>query len=94
MIKDYNAQTDSFNQDMKKYIDESDGAFTQGAAVADLAASTNIDAVPGSFADLAAVQTYLAGANVVPNIEARLDALEAKMNALLTSIRAGGFIAP
>lgn len=93
-IKDYNAQTDSFNTDIKKYIDNSDGAFTQGAAVANLGASTNITAVPGSFADLAAVQSYLAGANMVPNIEARLDALEAKVNALLTSIRAGGFIAP
>jgi len=93
-VKDYNAQTDSFNTDIKKYIDNSYGAFTQGVAVANLGASTNIPAVPGSFADLAAVQSYLADANMVPNIEARLDALEAKINALLTSIRAGGFIAP
>ena len=93
-VKDYNARTDSFNTDLKNYVDESDGAFTQGTAVANLGASTNITAVPGSFADLAAVQSYLAGANMVPNIEARLDALEAKINALLTSIRAGGFIAP
>lgn len=35
-VKDYNAQTDSFNTDLKKYVDESDGAFTQGVAVADL----------------------------------------------------------
>lgn len=35
-IKDYNAETDSFNTDIKKYIDNSDGAFTQGTAVADL----------------------------------------------------------
>lgn len=93
-VKDFNGSTASFNTDLKEYIDNSGGAFTQGAAVANLAASTNITAVPGSFADLAAVQTYLAGANMVPNIESRLDALEAKVNSLLTSIRAGGFIAP
>lgn len=56
-------------------------------ALADLAATTNITAVPGSFADLAAVQSYLAGANVIPNIESRLDGAEAKINALLAKLR-------
>ena len=90
-VKDFSGQTASFNTDLKKYIDTKLG--TQGAAVADLAASTNITAVPGSFANLAAVQTYLADAAVVPNIEARLDAAEAKLNALLASLRAAGIIA-
>ena len=57
------------------------------AAEADIPASTNITAVPGSFADLAAVQAYLAGANVIPNIESRLDAVEAKVNAILAKLR-------
>jgi hypothetical protein len=69
------------------------GTSGQAATVAALAASTNITAVPGSFADLAAVQAYLAGANAVPNIEARLDALEAKVNAILTSLKASGQMA-
>lgn len=64
------------------------------AAAADIAASTNITAVPGSFADLAAVQTYLAGANMVPNIESRLDALEAKVNTILARLRTAGILTP
>ena len=67
------------------------GLAAQAAAVADLAASTNITAVPGTFADLAAVQTYLAAA--IPIIEARLDANEAKINAMLASLRAAGVMA-
>lgn len=58
------------------------------ATVAALAASTNITAVPASFADLPAVQAYLALA--IPIIETRLDNLEAKVNAILTSIKAAG----
>lgn len=64
------------------------------AAVADIAASTNITAVPGSFADLAAVQTYLASANVVPNIESRLDALEGTVNTILARLRTLGLLTP
>lgn len=64
------------------------------AAAADIAATTNITAVPGSFADLAAVQAYLAGANMVPNIEARLDALEAKANTILARLRTAGILTP
>lgn len=62
-------------------------------AVADIAASTNITTVPASFADLAAVQAYLAGANAVPNIEARLDALESKVNTILARLRTLGLLA-
>lgn len=70
-IKDYNAQTDSFNTDIKTYIDNSDGAFTQGAAVADL--NQNISAA---------------------YVEAEVQAISDKVDALLASLRAGGFIAP
>lgn len=62
-------------------------------AAADLAATTNITAVPASFADLAAVQTYLAVAGVMPNIEARLDGLEAKVNVILARLRTAGILA-
>ena len=70
-IKDYNAQTDSFNTDIKKYIDNSDGAFTQGAAVADL------------NQDISAAY-----------VEAEVQAISDKVDTLLASLRAGGFIAP
>lgn len=89
------------------YLDPTAGAAREGgtelgtvlgaipvAAAADLAASTNITAVPGSFADLAAVQTYLAGANMVSNIESRLDALEAKLNTALARLRTAGILTP
>lgn len=85
------------NEQMRKIaqkFDEFTGGTVddpQGVAVANLAASTDITAVPGSFADEAAVQTYLAAA--VPIIETRLDNLEAKVNALLTSLRNAGIIA-
>lgn len=67
-----------------------DSGFSQAANVAALGASTNITTVPGSFADLAAVQSYLAGANMVPNIETRLDNLEAKINAEIAALKAAG----
>lgn len=62
-----------------------------GADVTNLATSTNITAVPGSLADVADVQTYLATA--VPIIETRLDNIESKVNSLLTSLRNAGLIA-
>lgn len=62
------------------------------ADVAALAATTDITAVPGSFADLAAVRTYLAGANVIPNIESRLDGVEGKINAILTALKNAGMM--
>jgi hypothetical protein len=71
-----------------------DIAAHKSEAVANLAASMDIAEVPETFADLAAVQAYLAGANVVPNIEARLDAIEAKINALLAALRTAGLMTP
>lgn len=62
------------------------------AAAADIPASTNITAVPGSFAALTDVQSYLAGPNMVPNIESRLDNLEAKVNTILARLRSAGII--
>lgn len=54
--------------------------------IAPIGATTNLTAVPGAFADLAAVQTYLAGANVVPRIESRLDALEGKTDTIIDGL--------
>lgn len=65
--------------------------WTEAATVAALGASTDITAVPGAFADEAAIQTYLATA--VPIIETRLDNLESKINAILTSIKNAGLMA-
>ena len=54
--------------------------------IASIGVTTNLTAVPASFADLAAVRTYLAGANMVPMIETRLDNVEAKIDALLVAL--------
>ncbi len=70
-VPDFNGEIHSFNTDLKEYIDNSDGAFTQGAAVTN---STVVASVAYTQAELAAVVT--------------------KLNALLASLRAGGFIAP
>lgn len=60
--------------------------ITETAAnVAAMAASTDLTAVPESFADLAAVQTYLN--TMVPIAETRLDNLQTKVNAILTALK-------
>ena len=59
------------------------GSNPQGAAVANLGATSNLVGVDGT------------GSNAAPLVgtEARLDAIEAKLDALLTSLRAAGIIA-
>lgn len=68
------------------------GEDTTGAVtgVAPLGTTTNITAVPGSFADLPAVQTYLV--TLRTDIEARLDAIEAKLDALIGAVPGIGAI--
>ncbi len=68
-------------------------AFASPAGtVAALGTTTNITAVPGSFADVDAVQAYLAAAGVVPRIESRLDAVEAKVDAVIASLKLAGLM--
>jgi hypothetical protein len=68
-----------------------DAEFEQQSALEDISESDDITEVPGSFADEAAVQTYLALA--VPIIETRLDNIETKINALLAKLRLAGALA-
>lgn len=65
----------------------------EAATIAPLAAQTNITTVPGSFADLTAVASYLSGANVIPNIENRLDLILTKVNEIIINLKASGAIA-
>jgi hypothetical protein len=58
---------------------------TPAAAIAALGSTSNITAVPGSFADEAAVQTYLV--TLRADVEARLDALEAKVDAVIAALK-------
>lgn len=61
-------------------------------AIASLGATTNTTAVPGSFADLAAVQTFFVTHRA--EVEARLDAIEAKVDAILAGLRTAGVLTP
>jgi hypothetical protein len=76
-------------------------ANPQGAAVANLAASTDLPAaaaIAPSYADLAAARTSVNALRsdveaISSGAETRLDAIEAKVNALLVSLRNAGIIA-
>jgi len=54
--------------------------------------TTDLTAVPGVFADLAAVQTYLV--TLRSETEARLAAIETKLDSVITKLIAGKIIAP
>ena len=86
------ASRDAAN-DLATAANASSSLTVPGATIAALGTTTNITAVPGSFADAAAVQTYLAGANVIPNIETRLDNLESKVDAVIAALKTAGVIA-
>ena len=61
------------------------------AAIASLGATTNLTAVPGTFADEAAVQTYLVALRA--DVEARLDAIEVRVDAVLAALRTATVLA-
>lgn len=67
--------------------------LTQQATIAAIGTTSNLTAVPGSFADLAAVQSYLAGAGVFARVESRMDAVEAKLDAVIAALIASGVLA-
>lgn len=56
--------------------------------VAVIPASTNLPTVAGTFADLAAARTAVEAQRAEP----RLDALEAKVNEIITKLKAAGII--
>ena len=80
LINNPNAQM----QKIAQKIDQLGGTGGQGAAVANIGTTTNLVGVDGT------------GSNAAPLIEteARLDAIETKLDALLTSLRGSGQIAP
>ena len=58
------------------------------AANVAFAAGANLTAVPGSFADVAAVRTYLL--TLVSELETRLDALDTGLAAEISAVKAAG----
>lgn len=69
------------------------GVAAVAANVAAIGTTNDLTAVPASFADLAAVRTYLAGAGVLARVESRLDAVEAKADAIIAALVAAGLMA-
>lgn len=64
--------------------------LTPSEDVSELGTTTAITAVPASFADEAAVRTYLISA--IPIIETRLDNIETKLDELITKLKEAGII--
>lgn len=60
------------------------------ATIAVLGTTTNLPAVAGTYADLAAARTSVAAQNVA--VEARLDAVEAKLDEVITKLKTAGLI--
>jgi predicted RecA/RadA family phage recombinase len=69
----------------------SNQGYKQAAVVAALGSTTNLTAIAGSYADLAAARTSVN--TLAGEVEARLDALDAKVDAILTSLKAAGAMA-
>lgn len=72
-------------------IEAIEGSAVQEAAAVANISGTNLPAVPGAFADTAAVKTYMD--SLVPASETRFDLIDSKINDLLTKLRASGAIA-
>lgn len=64
---------------------------SQVAAEVNYTAGANLTAVPGSFADEAAVKSYLD--THVPEVEDRLDAIDTALGDILTNLKAAGLMA-
>jgi len=88
-IEDYN-----FYNELKKLksilTDLNAGTLVPSEDVLALGTTTPITAVPASFADEAAVRTYLISA--IPIVETRLDNIEAKLDELITKLKEAGII--
>lgn len=76
-------------QVINENFEEIEENMIEAAATIALLTSTNLTVVP-ALADTAAVKTYLD--TLVPQIESRLDAVEGKINALITNFKASGAI--
>lgn len=64
---------------------DSDNGNPQAASVAVLGTTSDLSAIAGSYADLAAARTSV---NTLKNeAEARLDAIEAKIDAVITALK-------
>jgi len=71
-------------------LEEAVGTMEPAVAIATIGVTTNLPAVPGTFADLAASVTYITSLRAAT--EVRLDTIEAKIDLLITNLRAAGII--
>jgi hypothetical protein len=67
-----------------------ESALSPASAVLTIPASTNLPAVPASFADLAAARAAVEAQRAA--VEARLDTLESKVNEVISKLTTSGII--
>ena len=67
------------------------GSNAQAESVAVLGTTTNLSAISASYADLAAARTSVN--TLKGEVEARLDAIEAKVDAVITALKNAGIMA-
>jgi hypothetical protein len=70
--------------------DLKNSTLTPASAIVVIPASTNLPAVPASFADLSAARTAVEAQRVA--VEARLDTIEAKVNEIVSKLKAAGIV--
>ncbi len=66
---------------------------SSATVIAAIGTTTNLLAVPASFADATAVKTFLDNAAGWTLIESRLDVIEAKVDALIAALKVAGLMA-
>lgn len=76
---------------VKVLLAETGGAAAVAATVAALGTTTNFTAIGGSFADLAAARTAVN--TLATEAEARLDAVETKVDSVIAALKAAGLMA-
>lgn len=82
-------QLQVINSNFEKLNEDIASSVQPSEAIAGLSEG-NLPAVPETFADEAAIQTYLE--SLVASAESRIDALDSKVNEIILKLRASGAI--
>ncbi|HSE99897.1 MAG TPA: hypothetical protein VLA48_03290 [Nitrososphaeraceae archaeon] len=78
-------------KELDKAFEEIENSILEPAdTIAVLGTTTNLPAVAGTYADLAAARTSVAAQNAA--VEARLDPIEIKLDEVITKLKAAGII--
>lgn len=81
---------DQINKEKDLFTELSESIPSPSETIAVIPASTNLPAVPATFADLAAARTAVEAQRAA--VEARLDTIETKVNEIITKLKTAGII--